>query len=439
VSIPAREPQATAAAAGEEKVGFADPYTRFVMGALFLVYVFSYIDRQLMSVLLQDIKLEFALSDGQMGLLTGISFALAYSIVGLPVGRLADRYARRSIIAVGVALWSVMTALTGRAHGFTQLFLARIGVGAAESTGGPPGHSLLADYFPADQRGRALALYSSGGSVGIMAGMWIGGILGDLYGWRAAFMILGLAGLPVVLLIRFGVREPARGRFEAGEPPPSEPLGTTLAYMWQRRAFVWMTVAATLHVFAGYGASTWNPTFLRRVHGLSAGEAGFWLGPVSGIAAFLGGVASGWVADQLGRRDPRWYMWVPVIGSLCAMPFSYAFVLTPTLYPAVFFIVPSSFFGNSHAGVTFAMAQSMVRPRMRAMSAAIVLFVINVGGLGAGPTLFGMLSDYLTPRFGIEAIRYALLIVFLPHLLACAFNVLAARTLREDLAAAQRG
>jgi predicted MFS family arabinose efflux permease len=374
-----------------------------------------------------------------MGLLSGITFALAYSLVGLPVARLADRHARRTIVASGVALWSLMTALTGRVTDFAQLFVARIGVGAAESAGGPPGHSLLADYFPPHQRGRALALYSAGGSIGIMIGMWLGGILGDLYGWRRAFIILGFAGLPVALLIRLTVREPRRGRFDLAPTPASEPLGETLRYMWQRRAFVWMTVAATLHVFAGFGASNWNPTFLRRVHGLSASEAGFWLGPVSGTAAFLGGFASGWVADHLGRRDARWYMWLPIYGSLIAMPFSYAFILSPTLHPWIFFIIPSSFFGNAYAGVTFAMAQSMVRPRMRAMSAAVVLFIMNVGGMGAGPTIFGMISDYLTPRFGNEAIRYALLIVFLPHLLACVSSWLAARTLRDDLAAAQRG
>jgi MFS family permease len=437
VSSPAREPQAEAPAAGE-RVGFSDPYTLFVMGSLFFVYVFSYIDRQLMSVLTDDIKREFQLSDGQMGLLGGITFALAYSIVGLPVARLADRHPRRTIIAVGVATWSIMTWLFGRAQSFGQLFLIRVGVGGAESAGGPPGHSLLADYFPPSERGRALALYSAGGAVGIMLGNWVGGQLGDAYGWRAAFAIMGLPGLAVALLVGFGIREPKRGRFDAG-PAAAEPLAATLRYLLARRAFVWMTLAATLHVFAGFASSYWNPSLLRRVHGLTAGEAGFWMGPVSGSAAFLGGFASGWVADHFGRRDARWYMWVPIIGTLCALPFSLAFVLWPTLYPAVFFLLPSSFFGNSHAGVTFAMAQGLARPRMRALSAAIVLFVMNVFGLGAGPTVSGMLSDYLTPRFGLESIRYALLIVFVPHLLACVANVIAARTLREDLAIAQRG
>lgn len=438
MSAPAREPQAPAAAAGQPKVGFQDPYTVYVMGALLLVYVISYVDRQLIAVLLQDIKLEFGLSDGQMGWITGMAFAVAYSLVGLPVARLADRSTRRTVISVGVAIWSLITALTGYVQGFGQLFLARVGIGAAESAGGPPGHSLLADYFPPHQRGRALALYSAGGSVGIALGMLLGGMLGDAYGWRAAFVILGIPGLLIALLVRFSVAEPPRGRFDVGHAPESEPLRATLQYLWKRRAYVWLTLAATLHVFAGFGASTWNATFLRRIHGLSATEAGFWLGVVSGTASFLGGLAAGWMADHFGRRDARWYMWVPIIGSLVAMPFSYGFLLLPTVTTAVLCVIPSSFFGNSHAGVTFAMAQGIARPRMRALSAAIVLFVINIGGLGAGPTILGMLSDFLVPRFGDESIRYALMIIFLPHLLACLCNWLAARTLREDLAAAQR-
>jgi len=440
VSAPAREPQAPAAAAGPElgKVGFRDPYTVYVMGVLWLVYVISYVDRQLIAVLLQDIKLEFVLSDAQMGWITGMAFAVSYSLVGLPIARVADRTTRRTVIAAGVAIWSVITALTGYVQGFWQLFLARIGIGAAESAGGPPGHSLISDFFPPHQRGRALALYSAGGSVGIALGMLIGGMLGDAYGWRATFAILGIPGLLIALLVRATVREPPRGRFDSGPALQSEPLGATMAYLWKRRSYVWLTTAATLHVFAGFGASMWNATFLRRIHGMSAGEAGLWLGLVSGVASFIGGIASAWVADHFGRRDARWYMWVSIIGSLCAMPFSYAFLLWPTAMPAVLFLIPSGFFGNSHAGVTFAMAQGIARPRMRALSAAIVLFVMNVGGLGAGPTILGMLSDFLTPRFGDQSIRYALMIIFIPHLLACVCNVIAARTLREDLAAAQQ-
>ena len=195
-----------------EGVGFADPYTRYVMGLLFLVYVMSYVDRQLASVLLEDMKADLGATDGQMGLLTGVAFAITYAILGVPIARWADRGVRRSIIAMGLAVWSAMTALTGIGRSYSQVLLARFGVGAGEAAAGPPGHALLSDYFPLDQRGRALAIYSAGGSVGMMLGMWLGGMLGDLYGWRAAFVICGLPGLVLALVVRLTVREPVRRR-----------------------------------------------------------------------------------------------------------------------------------------------------------------------------------------------------------------------------------
>ncbi len=421
-----------------EATGFADPYSRYVMGVLFLVYVVSYIDRQLMAVLLDPIKHELGASDAQMGLLTGIAFAIFYSVFGLPIARLADRSSRRTVIAASVAAWSLMTALTGWTRSYTQILLARIGVGVGEAGGGAPSHALLSDYFPPDQRGRALALLSGGGAVGIMLGLWLGGVLGDLFGWRMAFWLLGFPGLAVALLVRLTVREPPRGRFDGGGARESDPLGVTLRYLWQRRAFVYMTLAATLHVFAGFGASNWHPSFLRRVHGLTGSEVGFWLGPVTQVAAFVGGVSSGWISDRLGRRDLRWYMWVPLLGSLVTLPFSYGFLLADSFPLAIACMVPAAFLGNSYAGVTFAMAQGIARPAMRATAAAVVLFVMNVGGLGMGPTIFGAMSTWLEPRFGQESIRVALMIVGIPHLVACVFNWLAARTLREDLAFGQQ-
>ncbi|MAG29650.1 MAG: MFS transporter [Deltaproteobacteria bacterium] len=419
-----------------ERVGFADPYTRYVMAILFLVYVMSYIDRQLASVLLEDMKADLGASDGQMGLLTGVAFAIVYATLGIPIARIADRGVRRSIIAIGLAAWSAATALTGAGRNYLEVLLARFGVGAGESAAGPPGHALLSDYFPLSQRGRALAIYSAGGSVGSMLGMWLGGQLGDLYGWRIAFVILGLPGLALAVLVRATIREPIRGRFDSGRPPESEPLRVVLGTLWRIRSFRWMTLAATLHVFAGFGASNWNPAFLMRIHGMTASEAGFWLGPVVGAGSFTGGIFWGWAVDAKGKQDLRWYMWLPSIGTMIAMPFSYAFILWPT-DDAIWFQIFASFFGNCYAGATFAMAQGLARPHMRAMAAAGVLFVMNLGGLGLGPTVIGFMNDWLTPRFGVEAIRVSMLIIGLPHVVASVFGILAARTLREDLAAAQ--
>ncbi len=420
-----------------ERIGFANPYSRYVMAVLFAVYVMSYIDRQLASVLLEDMKHDLGASDAQMGMLSGVAFALVYATLGIPIARWADRGVRRSIIAGGLAVWSVATALTGAGRSYFEVLLARFGVGAGESAAGPPGHALLSDYFPLEQRGRALAIYSAGGSLGMMLGMWLGGLLGDLYGWRAAFVIVGLPGLALAVLVRATVREPVRGRFDNTPPPRRESLRVVATTLWQTRSFRWMTLAATLHVFAGFGASTWSPAFLMRIHDMTVSEAGFWLGPVVGTGGFIGGLFWGWAVDAAGKRDLRWYMWLPTIATMVAMPFSYTFLLWPD-GNAIYFQIAAAFFGNCYAGATFAMVQSLARPHMRAMAAAGVLFVMNLGGLGLGPTIIGFMNDWLTPRFGIEAIRVSLLIIGVPHVLAAVFGVLSARTLREDIARVQR-
>ena len=419
-----------------DRVGFSDPYTRYVMAVMFAVYVMGYVDRQLASVLLEDMKADLGASDAQMGLLTGVAFAVVYSTLGIPIARWADYGVRRSIIALGLAVWSAATALTGAGRTYFEVLLARFGVGAGESAAGPPGHALLSDYFPLEQRGRALALYSAGGSIGMMLGLWLGGILGDLYGWRAAFVIVGLPGIALAVLVRLTVREPRRGRFDKAPPKPQQPLRIVLSTLWNIHSLRWLTLAATLHVFAGFGASTWNPAFLMRIHGMTASEAGFWLGPVAVIGSFSGGLFWGVAVDKWGKQDLRWYMWLPTIATMVAMPFAYAFVLWPD-QNAVWFLPLSAFFGNCYAGATFAMAQALVKPNMRAMAAAGVLLVMNLGGLGLGPTIIGFMNDWLTPRFGTEAIRVSMLIIGLPHIVAAVFGILSARTLREDIAAAQ--
>ena len=408
-----------------------------MIGILFLVYVISYVDRQLASVLLEDMKADLGATDGQMGMLTGVAFAIVYATLGIPIARWADRGVRRTIIAGGLAVWSAATVLTGAGRSYVEVLLARFGVGAGESAAGPPGHALLADYFPPDQRGRALAIYSAGGAVGMMLGMWLGGQLGDLYGWRTAFVIVGAPGLALAVVVRMTVREPIRGRFDAGRPPARESLRSVLTTLWRIRSFRWMTLAATLHVFAGFGASNWTPAFLMRIHGMTASEAGLWLGPVVGIGSLSGGLFWGWAVDASGKRDLRWYMWLPTIATMIAMPFSYAFILWPT-DDAIWFQIFAAFFGNCYAGATFAMVQGLAKPHMRAMAAAAVLFVMNLGGLGLGPTIIGFMNDWLTPRFGVEAIRVSMLIIGVPHVVAAVFGILAARTLREDLARARQ-
>ena len=419
--------------APEQRAGFRHPYTVYVMSVLFLVYVISYVDRQVLAVLIDPIKQEIGASDGQMGILAGIAFALFYATLGMPIARFADHHSRRNVIAVGVAVWSAMTALTGFARNYFEILLARIFVGVGEAAGGAPGHSIISDYFPPSQRATALALYTSGGTAGIALGLYLGGLFGDWYGWRATFVILGLPGLLVSLLVWLTVREPPRGRFDTGPPPADTSMLNSLRYLWSLPAYRWLCFAAALHVFAGYGAATWHPSFLRRIHEMSGSEVGLWLGGIAALTSAVGNLLWARLADVMGQRDARWYMWLPMTGTLLALPFAYAFILIPNKIMALLCLVPSSLLGASYLGATYAMAQALARPNMRATSAASLLLVINLIGMGMGPTIVGFMNDWLQPRFGIEAVRVSLLVIGAPHLAAALFNGLAARTLRADL------
>ncbi len=410
-------------------------YANYVLGALFVAYSLNFVDRQVLSVLLVPIQTELQVSDTAMGLLTGLAFALFYTFAGIPIARWADRGNRRSIIAIGFVVWSVMTAVSGLARSYAQLALARMGVGVGEATFGPAAQSLISDYFPPERRATALAIFTIGANVGSLVGLIGGGYLYDLFGWRTAFFVVGLPGVLFALVFRLTVREPRRGLAEGiVVAPSSDSTWDVLRYLMVRSSFVYIAAAAALHGFAGYGAGAWTPAFMIRVHGLSPGQAGLALGLVSGVFAGLGAYLGGKLSDGLGRRDVRWNMWVPALGSVLAFPFSYLFLLWPDTLPALAFLVPSAILGGFWVGPTYAMTQGLARPHMRALAVAILLFILNLIGMGLGPLVVGILNDVLEPRLGIEAVRYSLLIVAVPHVLAAVFNLLAARTLRADMA-----
>ena len=403
---------------------------------LFLAYVFNFVDRQILSILLQPIKAELQVSDTAMGFLTGMAFALFYTFAGLPIARWADYGTRRTIIALGIAIWSVMTAASGFARNFVQLALARVGVGVGEATLSPAAHSLISDYFPPERRATALAIYSMGASFGILLGLAAGGWLRETLGWRAAFLIVGLPGLAVALLTRLTVREPPRGHVEGlSAETHGESLGEVLAYLWRLRSFRHLSLAASLYGFAGYGFSIWAPAFLERSHQMSATEVGFWLGPILGLGGALGTYLGGRLGDHLGAKDARWYMRLAAIGACLQLPFALAFLLWPDAGPALAFLIPSTVLSLFYVAPTYAMTQGLAKLRMRALATAVLLFVLNLVGLGLGPQVVGILSDLLSPRLGTDSLRYALLIVVLTNLWAAGHSLVAARWLREDLAA----
>ncbi len=432
-------PERVEPAQGEAPRAISDRYRRYVLGLLLVVYVFNFLDRQILTILLEPIKLEFALSDAQLGLLGGLAFAFFYTLLGVPIAMWADRGTRTHIIALALFVWSVMTAVTGLATSFATVLLARIGVGIGEAGGSPPSHSLLSDYFPAERRGMALGVYAAGIPIGSAIGALAGGWIGATFGWRAAFMVVGLPGVLLAVVVLLTLREPRRGQSDGVAPVgDAEKLGDVLGFMLRLRSFRHLAFAAALHAFYGYGAANFLPSFLARVHEIPLGLRGT-LFAIILISGGIGNVAGGRLADRFGARDARWYLWVPGISTLLGVPAAVAFYLWPTPYVAVALGCLPTILGAMYLGPTFALTQTLVRPRMRALASAVLLFIINMIGLGGGPTFVGWLSDRLTPSYGLEAVRYALLYTVVGGALWASFHYWAgARTLREDLRARER-
>ena len=411
-------------------------YANYALGLLLGVYIFNFIDRQILSILMENIKNEIQLSDTELGFLGGIAFALFYTFAGIPIARWADRGSRRNIIAISVLIWSLFTAFTGAARNFWMILAARIGVGVGEAGCSPPAHSLISDFFPPERRGRALSIYALGipigGSLGTLVGAWVG----DLFGWRMAFVAVGLPGIVLALIVRMTLREPARGGSEAAGPVEAEPgsLSEVLRFMSTLRSFWHLSFAGALHAFVGYGAAYFVPSFFARIHEMGLAERGTWLSLV-GLVAVVGTYLGGWLGDRLAPIDVRWYLWVPAIATLAGVPIALGYYLSPNPYVALLlFGIPAGIAGPMYLGPSFALTQTLVKPEMRALASAILLFVMNLIGLGIGPWFVGFMSDALAPRFGVESLRWALLgIVTIGNLWATFHYLAAARTLREDL------
>ena len=391
----------------------------YVLAVLTLVYVFNFIDRQILVILQESIKAEMGLSDTQLGLLSGITFALFYTIMGIPIARWADRANRRNIIALSLTVWSGMTALCGMAQGYVQLALARVGVGIGEAGGSPPAHSIISDYFPRSERGRALSIYSAGIYVGIMLGYLAGGWANQYFGWRMTFLIVGLPGLAIALLVRFTITEPARGLSEASESAAkSPPLPEALAILWSYPSFRYFSIASGLTAFMGYGIGNFTPSFLARSHGLSSGEIGTILGLMSGGAGVLGTFLGGFLADRLSVRGMHWYGWVPAFGLFLGTPVRLLGFMSGDLTTAVAAMAAGLVLDTLYLGPTIAACHGLVGPRMRALTSSILFFVLNLIGLGLGPLFVGGMSDYLEPAYGTDSLRYAIVITIFMALIS---------------------
>jgi MFS family permease len=410
---------------------------RYALGLLLVVYIVNFLDRTILSMLLEPIKREFQVSDTYLGFLSGIAFAAFYTLMGIPIARWADRGSRRNIIALALLVWSAMTALTGFARSFSHLALARVGVGVGEAGCSPPAHSLISDYFPPERRATAFSIYALGIPIGAGLGYLFGGWINEYFDWRTAFFAAGVPGIVLAVVVRFTLPEPPRGTQEpGGAPTRTEPLGDVFRFMAGLRSFRHMAIGAALHAFYGYGASAFIAAFFMRTHGIESGELGTWLAGLGLTGGLAGTYLGGYLADRLGARDMRWYMWVPAIATLAYIPFAFLLYLWPDGRVALMLWLPGALLGGMYLGPTFAMTQSLVRPQMRAMASALLLFVINIVGLGLGPQGVGILSDLLRGTFADDSLRYALLFVVVAGAIWSVLHyALAASTLREDLAA----
>lgn len=386
---------------------------RYTLGVLVVVYTFNFIDRQILSILIEPIKTDLGISDFGMGLLSGTAFAIFYATLGMPLALVADRWNRRNLIGLSLAVWSGMTALSGLAMNFWQLAVARIGVGIGEAGCSPSAHSMLADLYPAKERATALGIYSLGIPIGIMFGMFAGGAIADAFGWRWAFFIVGVPGLLLSVVVFLTVKEPPRGHAdghtETGSSEKNPTILEVARYLSTRRSFLHLATGGGLTAFVGYGLVTWAPTFFVRSYEMSLTEAGFWLGLVLGIPGGLGIVAGGWLSDRFGARDTRWYLWVVTVALLVGVPCSAAAFLVETWWLSLLLLSVPIMLGNFYQGTTFAQVQGLAPVRMRAVAAAVLLFVLNFIGFVFGPPAVGLLSDMLAGSFNDDGLRYSLL------------------------------
>jgi len=412
----------------------ATHYRWTVLVILTLVYTFNFIDRQILVILQEPIKLELGLSDAQLGLLTGFSFALVYVTAGIPIAWLADRSNRRNIVAASLAFWSAMTALSGLVQNFGQLLAARLGVGIGEAGGSPPSHSMISDYFPPQNRGTALSFYSMGIYVGILFGYAAGGWIAENFGWRTAFFLVGIPGIAYALLVLWVVKEPRRGRWDEGGTPPKSSFKQTWDCLRQRPTFWWISIGCAFSAFISYGNGNFMPSFLIRSHGMSLTEVGLALGLIAGISGAIGTFLGGFLADKLGVRDVRWYLWIPMLGVLGSLLPAYYTLLGDNKTLIIAAMVPSQILSTLYLGPCIATCHNLVSPGMRAMASAILFFVLNMIGLGLGPLTVGLLSDTFAAPFGEENLRYAMLTTLTVSIIGIFFLWRGARTLIADLA-----
>jgi len=386
-------------------------YRRYVLGMLTAAYAFNFIDRQLITILQESIKQDLALSDTQLGLLTGFAFAVFYVCAGIPIARWSDKGNRRNIIALAIGVWSFMTAISGACTSYIQMLLARIGVGIGESGGTPPAHSIISDIYPEQQRATALSIYSLGINIGVMFGFFLGGVINEFFGWRWAFVVVGAPGILMAIIIKMTIVEPPRGW---SDPTPvnqekSFSLKDVIQLLASHPVLKQFLMGASIFSIGGYGAFNWLAPFFIRSHDLNTASLGLWLSLSIGLFGGIGTYLAGVITDKLGVFNKAWYLWIPALSGVLAAPL-YVLILTTESTSLALWVnfIPSMLLAT-YIGPGVAVLHANVPAAMRATVSALFYFLINIIGLGLGPTLIGALSDYLTPSMGSDALSTAML------------------------------
>jgi sugar phosphate permease len=381
------------------------PYRNYVLYALTLIYILNFVDRGLLAVVGPDLVPELGISDTQFGLLTGFGFALLYTIVGIPLARVADTGHRVWIMTICIALWSLMTALCGLATeitigsitigAFWVLLMCRVGVGIGEAGCTPPANSLIADYFAPRDRSQALGVYAMGVTLGSMFANLIGGWVTDAFDWRTAFFVVGIPGLLIAIIFKLTVKEPPRGHTDPSNTVSKErvDLREAIRELATKPAFWLMTAGATIAAFCGYGISSFQSIYLVRAHGITTGEAAIWINTPVALSSAIGTFATGWLATKLYRQYPGAIAWVPAIGLGLSVPFYFFAFTTENLLYAAIGLGIGGFVKYGYLAAQYTIGQGVVSMRVRATATAVLLFVVNLIGYGFGPLFIGAVSD----------------------------------------------
>jgi len=414
-----------------------DSHRRRALVLLFLVSLFNYGDRNMIGVLVPAIKADLNLSDTQIGFITGLAFSLFYALMGIPIARLADRFSRRGVVSIALAVWSAMTCACGLAQNFVQLALARVMVGVGEAGATPPSHAVIADLFPKAKRAFALSVYALGSPVGVIVAYLGGAWLTQEYGWRVTLFIFGLPGIIVALIVFFFLPEPPRGhsdRADGDKPITAAALGETLRALISKPAFRHNAIASGLFAFLWFGLMSWMPSFFTRTHDMPIATVGAWLSLALGVSQFLGVWIGGVLGDRLARRDVRWYAWLCGIVMLASAPMYFVVFLTPVPLIAIGALFFPILIAIMQSGPQHWITQAVAGPRMRATATALYLLIVNlISGFGA--QTIGILSDALKDAYGVNSLGMAVLGVAVVFSIWSGIHfLLIARTLKDDIA-----